>query len=110
MNHLQMGNPYSGSDARRARAGAFDALSREEEFPRRSKLTGNVMRKGKGAEPWSRCRCRGIASVGRKTVMTRLTRTMGFVEESCSPSVAGSIGTFGDDDADLTDPAWTAAH
>ena len=65
------------------------------------------MRKGKGAGPSFHTRRRSSLVAGR-AVVTRLTRTMGFVELSELPGTSGSIGACGDDDPEAPDPALTA--
>jgi hypothetical protein len=57
------------------------------------------MSKGKGTGPSFRSRSRSCSAPGRP-VMTRLTRTMGFVEISQSPCATGSIAAPGDDGLD----------
>lgn len=52
--------------------------------------------KGKGNRPSFHIRSRSSMLRGAP-VVTRLTRTMGFVEVSQSPGVPGSIGTPGED-------------
>ena len=61
------------------------------------------MRKGKGAEPSFRPRCRGVAV--RRPVLTRLTRTMGFVELPHSPCASGSIGASDEEELLFEDPS-----
>ena len=73
---------------------AIDVALCEAEFRFRSKLTGNVMRKGKGARVSHHSRCRGVFIAGRP-VTTRLTRTMGFVELPPAPCACGSIDAEG---------------
>lgn len=69
---------------------------------RRSKLTGIVTVKGKGNRPSFHMRSRSSMLRGAP-VITRLTRTMGFVEVSQLPGVRGSIGTSGEDVPDSPD-------
>ena len=76
---------------------AIDLARSEAEFPQRSKLTGNVMRKGKGARVSHRLRCSGVFIAGRP-VTTRLTRTMRFVELPHAPCACGSIDAEGAED------------
>lgn len=66
------------------------------------------MVKGKGNRPSFHIRSRSSMLRGAP-VVTRLTRTMGFVEVSQSPGVPGSIGTPGDDVPDAPD-VLPAAH
>jgi len=54
------------------------------------------MGKGNGVEPSFHLRARRRVLAGGP-VLTRLTRTMGFVELSLSPGVADSVGTSGDE-------------
>jgi hypothetical protein len=77
--------------------GAIDAAASEAEFSERSKLTGIVMRKGKGARVSHRSRCSGVFIAGRP-VTTRLTRTMRFVESPPTPCACGSIDADGTED------------
>ena len=58
--------------------------------------------KGKGNRPSFHTRSRSSMHRGAP-VVTRLTRTMGFVEVSQSQGVQGSIGTSDDDAADAPD-------
>jgi hypothetical protein len=76
-----------------------------DEFSPRSKLTGIVMKKGKGTERVFASRCRSRNAPGRP-IVTRLTRTMGFMEVSGTPCVPGSIGAS-DEDPETGD--WTSA-
>lgn len=89
-----------------ARELAIDLRRGEAEFSERSKLTGNVMRKGKGARVSHRSRCGGVFIAGRP-VTTRLTRTMRFVELPHAPCACGSIDAEGAEDPfeDLTGSA-----
>jgi hypothetical protein len=66
--------------------------------------------KGKGIGPSFYTRTCRSTSLNGRPVLTRLTKTMGFVElSSRSPSVPGSIGTPGDDAPDDPD-AVSAPH
>jgi hypothetical protein len=56
------------------------------------------MRKGKGGESSRGARCRNVFIAGRPVTMTRLTRTMGFVEVPHAPCASGSIDAGGDED------------
>ena len=85
---------------------AVDAAAPAHDLRLRSKLTWNVAMKGKGHGPTFYCRSRSAIHGGRP-VVTRLTRTMAFVEVTQSPSVPGSAGTSGDDMPD--DSAVTRA-
>ena len=76
----------------------IDAAAREAEFRSGSKLTGNVMRKGKGAGSSQRV-CRRRVFMAGRPVMTRLTRTMGFVELPHAPCASGSIDAEGAGDS-----------
>ena len=58
--------------------------------------------KGKGNRPTFHIRSRSSMHRGAP-VVTRLTRTMGFVEVSQSSGVPGSIGTPGEDVPDSPD-------
>jgi len=58
--------------------------------------------KGKGSGPSFHVRSRSSMHRGAPMV-TRLTRTMGFVEVSQSPGVQGSIGAPGENTPDFPD-------
>jgi hypothetical protein len=58
--------------------------------------------KGKGNGPSFHLRSRSATHRG-SPVVTRLTRTMGFVEVSQLPGAQGSIGTPGEDAPDSPD-------
>ena len=58
--------------------------------------------KGKGNRPSFHIRSRSSMLRGAP-VVTRLTRTMGFVEVSQSPGALGSIGAPGEDAPDFPD-------
>jgi len=77
-----------------------DALFAAQHLRKRSKLTWIVTMKGKGTGPSYHTRSRS-SLLGGRPVVTRLTRTMGFVEVSQSPSVPGSMSTPGDDAPEL---------
>jgi hypothetical protein len=55
------------------------------------------MKKGKGTESLLPRRCRSFVAPGRP-IVTRLTRTMAFIEVPFAPCAPGSIGASGDED------------
>jgi hypothetical protein len=62
------------------------------------------MKKGKGTESLLPRRCRSFMAPGRP-VLTRLTRTMAFIEVPFAPCASGSIDAS---DADDPEPGvWT---
>lgn len=79
-----------------------DAHTFADHLRKRSKLTGIVTVKGKGNRPTFHVRSRSSRLRGAP-VVTRLTRTMGFVEVSQSSGVPGSPGAPGEDIPDSPD-------
>src|ERR1041384_415684 len=93
---------WSRNPARYWRRVQVDAPARSHDLRQRSKLTGIVTVKGKGNRPSFHTRSRSSTLRGAP-VVTRLTRTMGFVEVSQLPGVPGSIGAPGEDVPDSPD-------
>ena len=106
LSHLGPNNPPLTGMSDSGGELTIDAARSEADFPKRSKLTGNVMRKGKGARVSHRSRCSGVFIAGRP-VTTRLTRTMRFVELPHTPCACGSIDAEGAEDP-LEDLAGSA--
>jgi hypothetical protein len=94
--------PIHRNDARGWGPVQVDAVALTHDLRERSKLTGIVTVKGKGNRPSFHVRSRSSMLRGAP-VVTRLTRTMGFVEVSQSPGVLGSISAPGEDVPDSPD-------
>jgi hypothetical protein len=101
-NHLRDNCPPDPNDARSGRPVRVDAPALPQHLRARSKLTGKVTVKGKGNRPSFHLRSRSSMFRGAP-VVTRLTRTMGFVEVSQSTGVPGSIVAPAEDVPDSSD-------
>lgn len=112
MNHLRFASVQRRVPDRARDDAPIDAIARTSNLPTRSKLTGSVMKKGKGVGPRLRPHVGSVAAAGRP-VTTRLTSTMAFVELSRSPCMPGSPDAP-DDEADpaegLDAPSGAAPH
>jgi len=86
---------------------SIDGSAGAAKFSARSKLTGIVMKKGKGAGLSSHLHGRSVIPVARRGV-TRLSRTMGFIELSQLPGASGSMDASADHDPESPETALTA--
>jgi hypothetical protein len=91
LSHLRIQSRADRQCVAQVAGTAVDRESAAQEVRSRSKLTGKVTMKGKGTG--SSCTTRTRSGLPRNApVITRLTRTMGFVEMSHSSGVPGSMG------------------